>query len=233
MKYFWFLCSVQISINVVNVWARTRFRESSHGTRVGGGVPHGCPTFLFMGSDKWSAILESVNHPNCKDGIGIRPTWHVPYMGTTCQPWFTKCAIAALDRIVTNNMIGLEWSSGSSTLWFLERLGSLDTIEHHRSCFEVLNTYLARERDGAYLQRWQGILVEATPLEESLNKETTVLDTDGTPGNFFNYATALVGGNKTYDLISVGGRARVHCLRTILAFERLKAYGGVLILDNS
>jgi predicted O-methyltransferase YrrM len=46
------------------------------------------------------------------------------------DPWLTRTAVNQLNRYLKRDMLGFEWGSGRSTVWFANRLGHLVSVEH-------------------------------------------------------------------------------------------------------
>lgn len=69
----------------------------------------------------------------CPDNqaIGGRPSDHTPpAIGTTCEAWANREWMEVVWQVVDRNMMALEWSSGSGSLWTLRRGLTLHTVEH-------------------------------------------------------------------------------------------------------
>ena len=63
--------------------------------------------------------------------LGGRPSDHTPALiGTTCEAWANREWMEVLWHVVDRNMMAVEWSSGSGSLWILRRGLTLHTIEH-------------------------------------------------------------------------------------------------------
>ncbi len=59
----------------------------------------------------------------CARPLGARPEFHPPSeVGSPCEPWVARGAVHVLSRVLDSSMHGLEWSSGSSTRFYLQRL---------------------------------------------------------------------------------------------------------------
>lgn len=72
------------------------------------------------------------------------------------------------------DMDGLEWSTGSSTLWVLMRIRSLISIEHHAEWSALMESTMARLFHPSDLAaRWKLYAVDAMPgtLEKGPDKE--------------------------------------------------------------
>ena len=183
-----------------------------------------CEDFLGMPSALWLRKSPHAEYDGlpCEVHLGERPESHVRYMGTTCQPWMTKCSIQALLRIMRPTMHGLEWSCGSGTLWYVQRLESLTSIEHDSAYFQKCReSVLSLGADVA--QKWSGYHV-------SVNKSAS--DRQAQFREYVNKPLQL-DGSQQYDLIVVDGRERVACLDLVLKHGLLRPEDGVLVLDNS
>eukprot|EP00245_Coleochaete_scutata_P002790 TRINITY_DN13918_c0_g2_i1.p1 TRINITY_DN13918_c0_g2~~TRINITY_DN13918_c0_g2_i1.p1 ORF type:complete len:164 (+),score=16.37 TRINITY_DN13918_c0_g2_i1:1-492(+) len=123
-------------------------------------------------------------------------------------------------------MTGLEWSTGSSTLWLVLRLKSLVSIENDvRWMDSVVKTIEKIPVYGRAEWSWKVILGTETgdPAFKSFRSEVGQYYEE-----YVRYPTML--GQK-FDFISVDGRARPACLGE--AVRLLKPEGGILMLDNS
>lgn len=183
-----------------------------------------CEDFLGMPSTLWLKNSQHTDYDRlpCDVHIGLRPESHVPYMGTTCQPWMTKCSIQALSRVMRPTMHGLEWSCGSGTLWYVQRLKTLTSIEHNSKYLQMcregvsrLGTNVARKWSGYHVFVNESVSDRQAQFQEYVNKP---LELDG---------------SKQYDLVVVDGRERVACIHLVLKHGLLRPEDGVLVLDNS
>ena len=182
-----------------------------------------CEDFLGMASDLWQQLPQQSAEDSlrCDVHLGQRPASHIPFMGTTCQPWLTKCSIEALARIMRPTMHGLEWSCGSGTLWYLQRLASLTSIERDLSNFQMCQEKVALLGVGSS-QKWTGYHVGVNnsfsdrllKFQEYVNKPSLLR-------------------RKRYDFIVVDGRERVACIDLIFKHSLLRSEDGILVLDNS
>ncbi|AWH73730.1 hypothetical protein DCS32_06025 [Dokdonia sp. Dokd-P16] len=55
------------------------------------------------------------------------------------KPWIAPTAIQWLDEHLNKNMMGVEFGSGRSTVWYAKRLKSLISIEDHQDWFKQVN----------------------------------------------------------------------------------------------
>mmetsp|Transcript_20606 Transcript_20606/g.62049 ORF Transcript_20606/g.62049 Transcript_20606/m.62049 type:complete len:322 (+) Transcript_20606:156-1121(+) len=166
---------------------------------------------------------------NCPEdfSLGYRttPGQKVPeFAGNTCEPWIARYAVVFLDKLIDTDMNGLEWSTGSGTMWLLSRLNSLVSIEHHASWIRKVSQNLERIFPKKFFQKWELHVVEAKDFK------TKALEEDYE--NFKDYVDAeFLPHTPTYDFVSVDGRARIHCMKRALPL--VKPEGGIFMLDNS
>jgi len=156
----------------------------------------------------------------CRDkGIGSRPHGHSPdLMGNVFEPWLHREAIQVLDYFLGKSMVGLEWSSGSSTKWLLQRLARLYSVESSTTWLEA--TRKAIEASSINTSNWEcaGIGVDtAEGMAEYIATPRLV---------FFPQVP------EGFDYVSVDGDAREMCLLEIVKHGMLRPYG-VLLLDNA
>lgn len=118
-------------------------------------------------------------------------------------PWMNYAVIELLTEILSEEHIVFEWGSGSSTLFFAQRVSEVHSIEHEELWFAKLKLLLPSNSNISFI-----------PIE----------DPDG-------YAEALRSFVKTPDLIVIDGRYRVRCFSE--AINLAKDNGTVLLLDDS
>lgn len=130
------------------------------------------------------------------------------YIGNKCEPWWRREAITLVERLLDDGMLGLEWGSGTSSLWLLLRLRKLLVFE-------------TNVKWGKELQQ------KVAALNESRRLQVHVAPKAAMPT-----APLPLVKNNSLGFISVNGRQRQKSLT--LAWQYLLARnGGVLLLDNS
>ncbi|AFH50590.1 Fkbm family methyltransferase [Ignavibacterium album JCM 16511] len=118
-------------------------------------------------------------------------------------PWFTYPAIEFLKDRLTKEMIIFEYGSGSSTLFFAERVKEIISVETDKEWFnKIVNKLPSNARLIFY---------------EQVNFDCT-------------YAEVIKTTNKKYDIIIVDAIEREEAIS--ISIELLKE-NGVIILDNS
>jgi len=126
----------------------------------------------------------------------------IPELNGT-YPWWCWGAVDFVAERIQSDWRVFEWGSGGSTLWFGQRAGSVVTVEHDPNWCAKTRTEL-----GQY-----GIDNVLLVCEDYLPV----------------YACEIYDYDP-FDLVSVDGRSRCHCLQQ--SPDKVKP-GGYLVLDNS
>ena len=129
-------------------------------------------------------------------------------------PWLTPAAIALLDGELTRDMVGVEFGSGSSTLWFAARLRHLTSFEPNPIWYTRVQAQLV-EAGARNVELVQQDAPDAA--NESL---------DATPYS----AAASRFPDHSVNFVLVDGPNRCACL--VQGIRALKP-GGLLVLDNA
>lgn len=119
-------------------------------------------------------------------------------------PWLPFDLVEDLSTIVTRSTRIFEYGGGGSTLWFGQRAGHVDTVEHDPAWVEVLRAKVG-----------------------SLSNVRIAYVDDPSSEDYFD---AVSKSGAMYDIVVVDGRQRVRCFER--AIQRI-APGGLLILDDS
>jgi len=149
------------------------------------------------------------------------------------SPWLPPKAVKYLKSFLTNDMVGFEWGSGMSTVFFAKRVNFLVSVEHDKNWYEKVKTSLKKE---GIISKTDYKLIEPVDRDE-INK----IPWDNWKGNklvglppkpqFHPYFQEIQKYPDNYfDFVLVDGRARVACM--INAVDKIKKEG-ILILDNS
>jgi len=135
------------------------------------------------------------------------------------HPWMTPESIKFCDQNLKPSMVGFEWGSGRSTLWFAKRLGTLFSIEHDQ-------TWHARIQQMIKETEAKNVKCELILLDHDVN-EPMAKDIVPLPA----YVRAIEKFDRdSLDFVVVDGHYRQACLSA--ALPRIKK-GGYLLLDNS
>lgn len=135
------------------------------------------------------------------------------------KPWLTPGAVAFLETHLRPEMIGLEFGSGRSTVWYARKLRHLTSVEHHAGWAETVKGQLA----GAGITN---VDYRAIPLDHP--------ETDGEQPAYDPLpryvAVASEFADGALDFVVVDGHYRSHCIRTV--GDKLRP-GGLLLVDDA
>ena len=133
---------------------------------------------------------------HCPRPLGYRPAFHpVQEVGSACEAWVHRGAQFVLGRVLGHDMHGLEWSAGSSTLFYLLHLASLHSVEHDPAWAAIVERQIRSELPRAATAAWRFDHVAANA---SFRGERSAFDA---------YVNVPLQRAK-YDFVSVDGRAR-------------------------
>ena len=130
-------------------------------------------------------------------------------------PWMTYNVIFFLNSILKGNEIAFETGCGGSTIFYLERIKSLFSIEHESSWLEKIKR---DKRILKYSKKWNY-------SHCNLNKS---IDNNVSNSQYLQRLNELP--NNTFHLGSIDGRLRSQSL--IISSRKIRK-GGYLLLDNS
>lgn len=146
-------------------------------------------------------------------------------------PWTTQASIKTFDQILTRDMVGFEYGSGFSTLYFARRMKHVTSIEHNPVWFNLVNEKF--KTLGVKNVSYQLIPPGQSNLAPYPFYEKFQLTNDDfqVREEYIDYFSAILNyPDSHFDFILVDGRARVECC--LLAIAKLKS-GGIFVLDNS
>ena len=144
-------------------------------------------------------------------------------------PWLSPTSILFFKKYLEKDMVGAEFGSGSSTLFFAPRISKLYSVEHNEEWYHLINEKLTGLNCSNVDYRFvlqndkSDFVDEVFDLEEKRDFEIR--------RDYVNYFQALNDiRDHSLDFAIVDGRARTECCYEIL--PKIKK-GGILILDNS
>jgi hypothetical protein len=149
------------------------------------------------------------------------------------KPWITFEAREYLKKIIHKDMRVFEYGSGGSTLYFLDNVAEVVTVEHDTSWFNLVKNSVKDNRKLTYL------LITPTLLDIPISKPNysnpeMYLSADDNFLNkysFIDYAKSISKyPDEYFDIISVDGRARPSCIKESLSKVKKNGY---IMLDNS
>jgi predicted O-methyltransferase YrrM len=149
------------------------------------------------------------------------------------SPWMTFAAINFLCDFLKPSMSVFESGSGGSTIFFVQRVRELVTVEHDPGWIAMVREALAHEG----LTNCDLRLIEPTPSLKAAQQDSSdpmgYVSSDEAFGgkSFLNYASAVDEfGDGYFDVVIVDGRARPSCAWHAIPKVRP---GGAFVLDNA
>ena len=168
-------------------------------------------------------LLYRILRPILKIRYGFFRRMHKP------APWLSPTSILFFKKYLEKDMVGAEFGSGSSTLFFAPRISKLYSVEHNEEWYHLINEKLTGLNCSNVDYRFvvqndkSDYVDEVFDLEEKRDFEIR--------RDYVNYFRALNDiRDHSLDFAIVDGRARTECCHEIL--PKIKK-GGILILDNS
>lgn len=173
-----------------------------------------------------------------------QPTVRTPdAVGTFCEPWITRGAVTILDQLLEPRHRGLEWSSGSSTVWALPRLASLHTVEHDGRWLTNVTSLISTQYPADIAAQWKSAHSPCVELKKgacggwahaadgandysayvSLPRRAFLPELQRKLGDAFS----------GWDYVLVDGRSRVKCVAEAVRGPGFLAPHGLLVLDNA
>jgi len=144
-------------------------------------------------------------------------------------PWLSPTSILFFKKYLEKDMVGAEFGSVSSTLFFAPRISKLYSVEHNEEWYHLINEKLTGLNCSNVDYRFvvqndkSDFVDDVFDLEEKRDFEIR--------RDYVNYFRALNDiQDHSLDFAIVDGRARTECCHEIL--PKIKK-GGILILDNS
>jgi len=141
-------------------------------------------------------------------------------------PLLTRDSIAWLDKHLNRSMVGVEYGGGSSTLWLLERLGELYTIEAQPAWAVKLIQEVSKNQE--MLDKWRLYFVNCTWQIDDLGNRWYTRDST-TGEHQASIERSYCSFTQKADFVLVDGAIRYAALAK--AVQMLKP-SGVLCVDN-
>jgi len=144
-------------------------------------------------------------------------------------PWLSPTSILFFKKYLKSEMVGAEFGSGSSTLFFAPRISKLYSVEHNKEWYDLICNKL--KESGLNNVDYRFVLQND---KDDFKNASFHLEDSGdyeVRRDYVNYFRALNDiEDASLDFAIVDGRARTECCMEIL--PKIKK-GGILILDNS
>jgi hypothetical protein len=149
------------------------------------------------------------------------------------QPWITYKVIDYLKGYLKPEHNVFEYGGGGSTLFFVNRVVKVVTVEHQKEWFNILTETINKKKfagwTGKYIGPNEGELVH--PADHSNPLHYSSGDEPSKGYNYKAYVSAIDEYPEGYfDCVLIDGRSRPACI--VHAIPKIKN-GGLLILDNS
>ncbi len=176
-----------------------RFFSKPHGT--------GAPLNVYMFTPgnlvrHLATLCREPRYFRCRVGVALYQVRH------PSDPWLTAHSIRLIESKLSRAMVGFEWGSGKSTIWFSSRLKHLTSVEHDPEWYEIISRRIRR----------QGIL----------NIDYRLALTNRGSDEYVSQIQSVP--DASLDLILVDGQHRDQCIAA--AVPKLRE-GGYLVVDNS
>ncbi len=130
-------------------------------------------------------------------------------------PWLTYPLINFLEPLLNRDMKMYEFGCGNSTLWFAERVGSVQSVEHDKEWYEAIKSKLPSNVKLSF--------------EEIVSNQTYSAITFMPASDETSYSSSVSRTGQLYDIILVDG---VYRTNSIVHSVRSLNEHGVIILDN-
>ncbi len=146
------------------------------------------------------------------------------------SPWTSPGSILFFNKVLNKNMVGLEYGSGFSTIYFAGKLKKLISIEHNSEWYRKVKRNLEENKINNvdyFLFQKKDYPENREDLDIYLNEH----DEFELKESFRKYYEKVKEYHNNYfDFILIDGRARVRC--GLNSIPKLKERG-IFILDNS
>lgn len=161
----------------------------------------------------------------------LKVTYKVFKWMNPATPWTSQAAVRIFKQLLRPDMVGLEYGSGNSTIFFAKHLRHLVSVEHDKAWFSNVTASLKQQK----LNNVQYQLIPpgvAKPPPYSFYKEYGLAENEFSSRTEFTdyFSAARSFPNESFDMIMIDGRARIEC--ALNAIPKLKS-GGIFVLDNS
>ena len=143
-------------------------------------------------------------------------------------PWTSPSSILMFEELLTPEMVGFEWGSGSSTIFFAKRLKKLVSIEHHEGWYQKVRSQLQEKE----IKNVDYHLINIDYPDQHLDKDGFQVAITPSQIDAYKAYYSFIDQfpDQSFHFILIDGRTRVQCGEH--ALPKLKS-GGLLVLDNS
>lgn len=149
------------------------------------------------------------------------------------SPWTSPASILIFKRLLNKDMVGFEFGSGSSTIFFSNRIKKLVSLEHSKKWYEEIHSTLEKEHISNVEYHYVPPSNNNMKNGELVTFNGSGVDLTKTPirTRYYQYFQFIKDyPDQSFDFILIDGRARVEC--ALNSISKLKP-NGMMILDNS
>ena len=146
-------------------------------------------------------------------------------------PWIAPRATSILKRILTKDLIGLEFGSGVSSVFIAKRISKLVSVEHNEPWYKRVEDLLEKYE----LYNVDRRLIKPGQIKDLPQNPTKAEQREMKYGHsYFDYSnySQMISefADKHFDFVLIDGRARVDCFFN--SIYKIKN-GGFIILNGS
>ena len=184
----------------------------------------------FYSKEIWRHKADSYRHGEIFTWLRYFPQWQKSLDSSPVsdrRPWLTYGAIEFLDSILCREMRVCEYGVGGSTLFFLDRVHEIVSIEHDAEWLSKLKVIVPVSN------QWTLHVIPPSGIRSGTTKaDSYASEHPGFGGFSFEEYARLIESypDNFFDLVQVDGRARVPCMKHSIA--KVKP-NGFLVLDDA
>jgi len=146
------------------------------------------------------------------------------------SPWTSPASILFFDKALKNDMVGLEYGSGRSTLFFSKRIKKLVSIEHNEQWYKIVSKQLKENKihNVDYFLFPKADVPHSKADLDIYKNEHEEYESKNAFKAYYNKVNDY--SDDFFDFVIIDGRSRVRC--GLNAIDKLKSKG-IFVLDNS
>jgi hypothetical protein len=192
------------------------------------------------------SLLKIIKDPVCKDCLiniirsktqrkhitkWIDSIQNKNYLLAKRQPWLVFDAIDFLNKLNLKDKLVFEYGSGSSTLYWIDKLAYVVSIEHDSVWHGTISNLLRNNDMADYRLIEPEIFSSEQVFELDPSDPDKYVSSDYDDKIFKRYVCQIdTFSDQSFDIILIDGRARPSCIKH--STSKIKV-GGFIIVDNS